>query len=84
MCSCLQTAHFSSHDDDEDDADHDDDDDDDDEDDGDHDDNHDDDDDFDDGNDDVGLGLNQKVLDMSTQIAGQNNIQCTEYDLLCL
>ena len=42
----------------------------------------DDDDDFDDDDDD-GLGLNYKVLDMSTQIAGQNNIQCTEYDLLC-
>ena len=37
----------------------------------------------DDDDDDDGLGLNYKVLDMSTQIAGQNNIQCTEYDLLC-
>ena len=73
ISSCLQAAHFSAHDDDADadDTDH-----------HDHDDD-DGDDDNDDGDDDDGLGLNYKVLDMSTQIAGQNNIQCTEYDLLC-
>ena len=49
----------------------------------DHDDDDDDDDDNDDGDDADGLGLNYKVLDMSTQKACQNNIQCTEYELLC-
>ena len=63
---------FSSHDDDADADDH-----------HDHDDDDDDDDDNDDGDDADGLGLNYKVLDMSTQKACQNNIQCTEYELLC-